>query len=133
MATLLTETVVVFVISLVIGAFGVHVGALVIAKTDDIGESLLTALLGAVVWGLVGRVVGAIPVVGPVLTPLVALVAYVALVKWRFDVTWLKAAGIAVRGWIVALGVLTVLAQFGLTSLEAVGVLRWPIRTGGMP
>jgi hypothetical protein len=43
----LSDQVILFLGSLVIGAFGVHVGALVVTQTDDFGKALVTALIGA--------------------------------------------------------------------------------------
>lgn len=121
----LSESVIVFVVSLFIGAFGVYIGGLVVAGSDDFGEALLVALLGALAWSVIASVLGAIPVIGQFLAPIIALVTYIAIVKWRYAVSWVRAGGIALLAWIFALGVLTVISNFGLANLDPVGVPRW--------
>jgi hypothetical protein len=125
----LSESVILFVVSLLIGAFGVYIGGLVVADTDDFGEALLVALVGALAWSIVGSLVGAVPIIGPLLAPVVALLVYIAIVKWRYSVSWLRAGGIALLAWIISLGVLTVISNLGLANLDAVGVPRWGIVT----
>lgn len=127
----LSESVVLFVVSLLIGAFGVYVGGLVVAGTDDFGEALLVALLGALVWTAVASLLGDLPVVGRLLAPVAALVGYVAIVRWRFSVTWLRAGGVALLAWIIALGVLTAISSLGVSNLDPVGVPRWDTATTG--
>lgn len=115
-----SDQVVVFVASLVIGAFGVHVGALVVLGTDRFGKALLTALVAAVVWSVTSYLLLGVPYVGPAVT----LVAYLAVIKWQYGASWLETAGIALLAWIVGLGVLSLLSRFGIGSLEAVGIPR---------
>lgn len=121
----LSESVIVFVVSLLIGAFGVYIGGLVVADSDDFGEALLVALVGAIAWSIIASVLGGVPIVGQIIAPIVALAAYIAIVKWRYSVTWLRAGGIAILAWVIALGVLTVISNLGLANLDTVGVPRW--------
>lgn len=115
-----SDRVILFVGSLIIGAFGVHVGALVVTRTDDFGKALITALVGAVVWSLASYFFMGVPYLGPALT----LAAYLLVVKWQYSTTWPKSGGIALLAWIVGLGVLSVLSILGLGSLDAVGIPR---------
>ena len=115
-----SDQVVVFVASLVIGAFGIHVGAMVVTGEDEFGKALLTALVAAIVWSVASFFLGDVPYVGPLLT----LLAYVAVVKWQYSASWLESGGVAVLAWIVGLGVLTLLSVVGVGSLEAVGIPR---------
>lgn len=112
------DNLVVFVVSLLIGGLGIYVGGTVIVGVGDYGHAVVTALLGAVVWAVVGWLVGDMPLVGPVLT----LLAYLAVVKWRYRAGWLEAAGIALVAWISALVVLYVLATVGVGDFGAIGV-----------
>lgn len=114
------DRVILFVGSLIIGAFGVHVGALVVTRTDDFGKALITALVGAVIWSLASYLFLGVPYVGPALT----LAAYLLIVKWRYGTTWPESVGIALLAWIVGLGVLSVLSTVGLGSLDALGIPR---------
>lgn len=114
------DSVIVFVASLLIGAFGIYVGATVIADVDDFGKAVLTALIGAIVWALASFFLGVIPILGPILT----LLAYIAVIKVIYNLQWLRAIAIALLAWIVAIGLLTVLRKMGLGSLKAVGIPR---------
>ena len=116
----LSDQVILFLGSLVIGAFGVHVGAVVVTGTDDFGEALVTALVGAVVWSVASYLFMGVPYVGPLLT----LAAYLFVIKWRYGTSWPRSAGVALLAWIVGLGVLSLLSVLGVGSLEAVGIPR---------
>lgn len=112
------DNLVVFVVSLLVGALGIHVGAAVITGTRDYTYAVITAAIGALVWGVVGVLVGGIPLVGPALV----LLAYLAVIKWRYPGGWVSAGGIALVAWIATLAVLYVLATVGATEFAAVGV-----------
>lgn len=121
----LSDSVVVFVVSLLIGAFGIHVGALVVTDVDDFAEALLAALVGALAWAVVGALAGDLPAVGSLLAPVLALAAFIAVIKWRYDSSWLRAGAVALIAWIIALGALTLLSELGIRRLDAVGVPKW--------
>ena len=114
----LTDTLVVFLVSLLIGGLGIHVGSLLVTGESDYGSAVVTALLGAIVWGLVATLFGAIPLLGPVLV----LLSYLFVIRVRTSASWLEAGGIALVAWVASLGVLYVLATTGWTSFGAVGV-----------
>lgn len=118
MAPVLSDSIIVFVVSLFIGAFGIYVGANVVSDTDDFSEAVFTALIGALVWAVVSFFFSSVPLIGPLLT----LAAYIGVIKWRYTNSWLHALAIALIAWIVAIGVLSLLAQFNIGSFEAVGV-----------
>lgn len=109
---------VVFVVSALIGGLGIYVGGRVITGRGDYGHAVITALLGALVWAVTGALFGDVRLLGPVLT----LLAYVAVVKWRYRAGWLEAGGIALVAWIAALVVLSLLAFAGATGFDAIGV-----------
>lgn len=114
----LTDTVVVFLVSLFIGGLGIHLGSLLIVGESAYGKAVWTALLGAIVWGVVGFFFGYIPLLGPALV----LLAYLAVIKSRHGASWVEAGGIAVVAWAASLAVLWVLAEYGWTSFGALGV-----------
>lgn len=114
----LVDTVVVFVVSLLIGALGIYVGARIVSDVDDYTYAVVTALIGAVVWAVVGFVLGWIPLVGP----LAALVAYVAVINYRYPGEWVNAIAISLIAWVASLAVLYVLAFLNIAAFEAVGV-----------
>jgi hypothetical protein len=114
----LIDTVVVFVVSLLIGALGIYVGARVIAGRDDYRYAIVTALIGAIVWAVVAFFLGWIPLLGP----LAALLAYVTVINLRYPGGYLKAAAIALVAWAASLAVLYVLALLNIAAFEAFGV-----------
>ncbi|MDF9744910.1 hypothetical protein [Natrinema salsiterrestre] len=109
---------IVFVVSLLIGALGIYAGARVIVGRADYDHAIVTALIGAIVWAIVGFLVGWVPLVGP----LIALIAYVAVINWRYPGDWTAAAMIGLVAWVTVLIALYVLAALGITAFDAVGV-----------
>ncbi|MFC6718248.1 hypothetical protein ACFQGT_11470 [Natrialbaceae archaeon GCM10025810] len=109
---------IVFVVSLLIGALGIYLGAKVIVGADDYSYAIVTALIGAIIWGVVGFFLGWIPLLGPLLV----LIAYLAVINWRYPGSWVQAAAITIVAWISVLIVLYVLAVVGITGFESVGV-----------
>lgn len=113
------ETLIVFVVSLLIGAVGIYVGARLLTERNDYAYAVITAFIASLVWSIVAFFLGWIPFLGPLL----ALLAYLAIINMRYPGGWGNAIAISLLAWISSLVVLYVLALFGLTSFEAVGVL----------
>lgn len=109
---------IVFVVSLLIGAAGIYAGAQIIVGRGDYDHAIVTALIGAIVWAIVGFVVGWIPLLGPLL----ALIAYVGVINWRYPGDWTAAAMIGLVAWVTVLIALYALAALGITGFEALGV-----------
>lgn len=114
----LVDSIVVFAVSLLIGALGIYAGARVVTDVDDYVYAIVTALIGAVVWAVVGFFFGWIPFLGALLT----LVAYLAVINYRYPGGWVNAIVIALVAWIASIVVLYVLAFLGLVTFEALGV-----------
>lgn len=112
------ENLVVFAVSLLIGAIGIYVGAKVIVDAEDYTYAIGTALLGAIVWAIVGFFFGWIPLLGPLLV----FIAYLAVINARYPGGWVDAAAITIVAWLSVLVVLYVLALVGVTGFEAAGV-----------
>lgn len=112
------DSLVVFVVSLLIGALGIYVGARVVVDYDDYTYAIITAAIGALVWAVVAFFLGWIPLLGPLL----ALVAYVGVINFRYPGGWVQASVISLIAWVAAVVVLYLLALVGLASFEAVGV-----------
>jgi len=112
------DSIIVFVVSLLIGALGIYLGARVIADVDDYTYAIVTALVGAIVWVVIAFFLGWIPLLGPLL----ALIAYIAVINYRYPGGWVDAAGIALIAWIAAVVVLYVLALLNVTAFDAVGI-----------
>lgn len=114
----LIDSVIVFVVSLLIGALGIYVGARLVVDHDDYTYAIVTALIGAVVWVVVAFFLGWIPFLGP----LFALIAYIAVINVRYPGGWVNAIVIALIAWVASVVVLYVLAVLGFATFEAVGI-----------
>lgn len=114
----LVDSVIVFFVSLLIGALGIYIGARLIADYDDYTYAIVTALIGAVVWVVVAFFVGWIPFLGPLL----ALLAYLTVVNLRYPGGYVDAIAISLVAWVATFAVLYALAVAGLSTFEAVGV-----------
>ena len=112
------DSIIAFVVGVLIGALGIYVGARVIADVEDYTYAIVTALIGMVVWVVVAFFVGWIPFLGPLL----ALIAYIAVINYRYPGGWGNAIGIGLIAWIASLIVLWVLALLGIGTFEAIGV-----------
>lgn len=114
----LAQSLVVFIVSLLIGAFGIYVGGRVVTDYEDYTYAIVTALIGAIAWALVSFFLGWIPFLGPLL----AFIAYLAVVNWRYPGGWVDALAITLIAWVAVIVVLYVLALLGVTSFGAFGV-----------
>jgi len=65
-----------------------------VADARDYGHAVLTALLGALVWALLEPI--------PLLGGLLAIVAWVAVVKWRYRLGWIGSIAIGIAAWAAA-------------------------------
>jgi hypothetical protein len=114
----LIDSLIVFLVSLLIGALGIYVGARVITDVDDYTYAIVSALIASIVWVIVAFFLGWIPFLGP----LIALIAYLGVINMRYPGGWLKASGVALIAWVASLLVLYVLSAIGIANFEAVGV-----------
>lgn len=94
---------------------GIYVGARVVAGVEDYGHVIVTALIGAIVWVVVAFFFGWIPLLGPLL----ALLAYIAVINTRYPGGWIHAIAISL---IASLVVLYVLGSLGIAAFDAFGV-----------
>jgi hypothetical protein len=114
----LVDSLVVFLVSLLIGALGIHVGARIVTGENDYEHAVWTALFGAIIWSVVGFLFGWIPGLGPVLV----FLAYLGVIKRRYSGGWPSAAAIALIAWVAAILVLSVLVGVGVTEFDAFGI-----------
>lgn len=112
------DSLIVFVVGLLIGALGIYIGARVITNTDDYTYAIVTALIATAVWVVVALFLGWIPFLGPLL----ALIAYIGVINYRYPGGWMRAIAIALIAWVASLVVVYVLAVIGLAEFGAVGV-----------
>lgn len=112
------SSLVVFLVSLLIGGLGIYVGAWFLASSRDYGHAVVTAALGSFVWWLVALFIGGVPLLGPV----VVFIAYLGVIKARYRTDWLTAAGIALVAWITVLVVLAVMSAVGAGEFGTVDI-----------
>ncbi|WP_135305819.1 hypothetical protein [Haloarcula amylovorans] len=115
----IASAVLVFLVSLLVGAAAINLGAQIFIDRDTgFRRATVTALIGALVYTLVGFFLGWIPLLGPILM----LLAWVAVINWQYPGGWATAAGIGLIAWLVAVLILFALAQVGFVTPEAMGV-----------
>lgn len=105
-------------VSLIAGATGIYIGARIVTQTESFGKAVITALIGTIVWAVAAFLFGWIPLLGPIL----ALGAYVAVVNWQYPGGWINAAGIALIAVLASLVILYLLAVLNLVGFDAPGV-----------
>jgi len=115
----------VFAISLLVGGFGIYVGAKLALKSHNYAHAVLTALLGALAWTIVDIAFSELGIEG-LLAAIAGLIVWVWVVKWRYDVGWLRASFIGFGAWIAAILAIAILSLVGLGTLEAYGVPGTP-------
>jgi hypothetical protein len=113
-----TDSLVVFVVSLLVGGLGIYAGGRLLAGNDDYGHAVVTAAIGALIWIVANALVGGIPLLGPILVA----ITYLAVIRWRYGVGWLTAGGVTLVAWLAALVVLALLASLGVGSFDAIGI-----------
>lgn len=115
----IASAVLVFLISLLVGTVAIYFGAqLFIDRDTGYRRAGLTALVGAIVYTVVGLFFGWIPLLGP----LVALLAWIGVINWQYPGGWLTAGGIGFVAWLAAVAILFLLAQVGFVTPDALGV-----------
>ena len=112
------DSLIVFIIGLLIGGIGIYVGGRVITDVEDYAYAIGTAFIGAIVWAVVGFIFGGIPGIGPLL----ALIAWVWIIKLRYPGGWPNAILIGAISWLTVIIVLSVLASLGIGGFEAIGI-----------
>lgn len=114
----LINSLIVFAVGLIIGGLGIHIGAKLTVGKSDYGKAIGTALVGAIIWAVVGFFLGAIPLLGPAIT----FLAWLAVIRSSYSVSWLDALIIAAIAWISVILILYALALAGIGAFDAIGV-----------
>ncbi|MFC5134830.1 MULTISPECIES: hypothetical protein [Haloferacaceae] len=112
----LVGSLIAFLVGLLVGGLAIFVAAGVVTGTRDYGHAVFTALVGAFVWGVSELFLSWVPVVGD----LIPLLAWIWVIRSRYDTSWLHAGIIGFIAWGAAVLVLAVLPLVGIT--DAVGV-----------
>ena len=109
----------VFLVSLLVGTGAIHLGATAMVDRDTgFRRAALTALIGAIVYTVVGFTIGWIPLLGPLLM----LIAWIGVINWLYPGGWGTAIGVGFIAWIVAFLILFALATIGIITPDALGV-----------
>lgn len=111
-------SVVLLVLELLVGGIALAASVRYVAtgvppRKQGLGYGVVTALLGALVWGVLGLV--------PLLGTLLALAGYLVVIKLRYPVSWTRAGLVAVVAWVVAVVVVAALGLVGI-DVSAFGV-----------
>jgi len=107
-------SIVAFVIALLIGGLAIYVSARIVVDVDDYSHAVVTAFLGAVGWALTAWI--------PLLGPVIALLVWVGVIKWRYPGGWVKAAVIGIGAWLSALLILLVMNSVFQLGIGAFGI-----------
>lgn len=109
----------IFLVSLLVGTVAIALGArLLVDRDTGYRRAVLTALVGAVVYTIVGYFFAWVPLLGPLLM----LVAWVWVINAFYPGGWGTAIGIGVVAWAVAVLLLLGLAQVGVVTPDALGI-----------
>lgn len=88
--------------------------ASVITGEKDYSHAVITAFIGAVVWALTAWI--------PLLGPLIALIAWIAVIRWRYEGGWGTAILIGLIAWVAALVILFILNDLLNLGVGAFGI-----------
>lgn len=109
------SSLVTFLASLLVGGLAIFVAASIVTGKRSYEHAVVTALVGAIVWGITDAFLGWLPLIGDLLP----LVAWVWAVRWRYRESWITAGIIGLLAWVAAVLLLSVL---GILGIGAVGV-----------
>ncbi|WP_049935849.1 hypothetical protein [Haloplanus natans] len=116
MAIPFVGSLVAFVVALLVGGFAIYLSARVVADVDDYGRAVVTAVFGALGWAVTAW----IPLIGPI----IALIVWIGVLKWRYPGGWGTAAVMGLIAWIAALHILFVVNALLGVGVGAFGVPR---------
>jgi len=114
MAIPFVGSIVAFVVALLVGGLAIYLSARVVADVDDYGRAVVTAVLGALGWAVTAW----IPLIGPV----IALLVWIGVLKWRYPGGWGTAAVMGLIAWVAALLILFVVNAVLGVGVGAFGV-----------
>ncbi len=110
----LIGSLVAFVVALLVGGLAIFIGASIVVDVEDYSHAVWTALFGAIVWALTAWI--------PLFGPLLALLAWIWVINWRYPGGWIAAALIGVVAWAAALAIILVLDLLLGLGVGAFGV-----------
>lgn len=107
-------SIVAFIVALLVGGLAIYTAAWLLVDVTDFSRAVFTAILGAIAWALTVWI--------PLIGPLVALIAWVGVIKWRYPGGWKRAIAIGVVAWAAALAILAVLNSIFSIGIGAFGI-----------
>ncbi len=118
-AALSVEGLIVFAISLLVGGLAIHLAARYVTYRGHPGgltfeHAIVTALMGAIVWAVLEWI--------PLIGSLLALVGWIAVIRYRYPGGWTKAGITGVAAWAAAVVTLAALELLGVGAVSALGV-----------
>lgn len=118
-ASLSVEGLIVFAVSLLVGGLAIHLAARYVTYRSHPGgltfeHAVVTALLGAIAWAVLEWI--------PLIGSLLALVGWIAVIKYRYPGGWTKAGITGVAAWAAAVVTLAALELVGVGAVSALGV-----------
>ena len=118
------DAVFIFVMSLLVGAVAILIGARLVVDADaGVANATLTALVGAVVWAASSYLVDVSPIEWiPLLGVVLMLLAWIAVINWRYPGGWGSAVGIGFVAWIAAVAIVYLFSIVGIVTPEALGI-----------
>lgn len=90
-------SVVIFLVSLAISTVVIYVVTKLFGEKEGVGRALLTAIIGTIVYSIAYFLLGT-----GWLTAILGGIVWLLALRWLYDISWLKALGIAVIVWIAA-------------------------------
>lgn len=112
------EALIAFAVGLLVGGLGIYVGGRLVTGETDYRYAVMTALIGAIIWGIVAFFLEFIPFIGPLLV----LLAWIWVINIRYPGGWGSAALIGIIAWLTVIFTLLVLAALGIEGLNVIGV-----------
>lgn len=103
-----------FALSVLVGGLALFVSGRFLADVPGYDHAVVTALIGALAWAFLSPI--------PLLGPVIALVGWIAVLKWRYPVGWIRATGVGVGAWAAAVVVVAALELLGLGGVGAIGI-----------
>ena len=113
------DSLLVAIVSFLIGTAGILVGArLVLDRDTDVRYAAITALLGAIAWGITSFFTAWVPVLGVLLM----LIVWVGVINYRFPGGWVSAAGVGAVAWASAVVIVYLLSTVGFVTGDVFGI-----------
>jgi hypothetical protein len=113
---------IVFAVSLLVGGLAIHVGAVFALAARDYTHAVVTAAMGAVAWWLTWLAFADLNVPRGPLSTGIALVVWIAVLKYRYETGWIRATALGVFASLAAVLALTLLTALGVRGVEPFGI-----------